>query len=250
LFVLRQQYQCRGLQGHSTFAALYECPRQDRFSPPDGKLRQAPADGYQRDQAGESDGFAIVYDKIMLSISDLKTGKTISLGNEPYLVTFHQHSKTGRAGAVLRTKLRNLKNGAVLEKTFQGSDKIEEAEMTKSKAQFLYRDGKEYFFMDTANFDQFSLPESVLGEFTNYLLEGTEVTILVYGITPINIELPVKMEFKVVEAPPAIKGNTADGGSKQVTLETGIKVNTPLFIRQGDIIRINTETGEYTERAR
>lgn len=186
----------------------------------------------------------------MLNLSDIKTGKTISLNNEPYLVIFHQHSKMGRAGAVLRTKLRNLKTGATMEKTFQGSDKIEEAEITKSKAQFLYRDGDNYFFMDNTNYEQFSLPQSVLDNLTNYLIDGTEVTILVYGNTPLNIELPVKMDFKVVEAPPAIKGNTADGGSKQVTLETGIKVNTPLFIKQGDVIRINTETGEYSERAK
>jgi elongation factor P len=186
----------------------------------------------------------------MLNLSDIKTGKTMTLNNEPYLVIFHQHSKTGRAGAVLRTKLRNLKTGAVMEKTFQGSDKIEEAEITKSKAQYLYKEGENYFFMDNTTYEQFSLLKSVLGYFTNYLLEGTEVTVLVYGTTPINIELPVKMDFRVTEAPPAIRGNTADGGTKQVTLETGIKVNTPLFIKQGDIIRINTDTGEYSERAK
>lgn len=186
----------------------------------------------------------------MLSLSDIKTGKTISLNNEPYLVIFHQHSKMGRAGAVLRTKLRNLKTGATMEKTFQGADRIKEAEIAKSKAQFLYRDGENYFFMDNANYEQFSLPKSVLGNFTDYLIDGTEVTILVYGSAPLNIELPVKMDFKVVEAPPATRGNTADGGSKQVTLETGIKVNTPLFVKAGDIIRINTETGEYSERAK
>ena len=186
----------------------------------------------------------------MLNLSDIKTGKTLTINNEPYLVIFHQHSKMGRAGAVLRTKLRNLKNGAVMEKTFQGSDKIEEAEIAKSKAQFLYREGDNYFFMDNSSYEQFSLPKSVLGDFTNYLIESTEVTVLVYDTTPINIELPVKMDFKVVEAPPAIKGNTADGGSKLVTLETGIQVNTPLFVKQGDVIRINTETGEYSERAK
>lgn len=186
----------------------------------------------------------------MLALSDIKTGKTITMNGEPYVVTFHQHSKTGRAGAVLRTKIRNLKNGAVMEKTFQGADKIEEADISKSKAQFLYREGKNYFFMDNANYEQFSLPKSVLGDLTDYLIEGTEATILNFNGSPINIELPIKMEFRVVEAPPAIRGNTADGGTKQVTLETGVKVNTPLFVKVGDILRINTETGEYVERAR
>lgn len=186
----------------------------------------------------------------MINLSEIKTGKTISLDNDPYLVIFHQHSKIGRAGAVLRTKLRNLKTGAVMEKTFQGSDKIEEAEITKSKAQYLYCEGENYFFMDDVNYEQFSLPKSVLGNLTNYLIDGTELTILNYNNAPINIELPVKMELKVIEAPPAIRGNTADGGTKQVMLETGIQVNTPLFVKAGDIIRINTETGEYTERAK
>jgi len=186
----------------------------------------------------------------MFNLSEIKTGKTISLDNDPYLVIFHQHSKIGRAGAVLRTKIRNLKTGAVMERTFQGSDKIEEAEIAKSKAQYLYCEGENYFFMDNVNYEQFSLPKSVLGNLTDYLIDGTELTILNYNNAPINIELPVKMELKVIEAPPAIRGNTADGGTKQVTLETGIKVNTPLFIKQGDVIRINTETGEYSERAK
>jgi elongation factor P len=186
----------------------------------------------------------------MLNLSDIKTGKTITLNGEPYLVIFHQHSKTGRAGAVLRTKIRNLKTGAVMEKTFQGADRIEEAEITKSKAQFLYREGDNFFFMDNANFEQFSLPKSVLGNLTSYLIEGTGVTILNFNGDPINIELPVKMDFRVTEAPPAIRGNTADGGTKQVTLETGIKVSTPLFVKVGDVLRINTETGTYVERAR
>ncbi len=184
----------------------------------------------------------------MLNLSDIKTGKTISLNNEPYLVIFHQHSKMGRAGAVLRTKIRNLKTGAIMEKTFQGADKIEEAEISKSKAQYLYKEGENYFFMDNANYEQFSLSQSVLGNLTNYLIEGTEATILNYNNNPINMELPVKMEFRVMEAPPAIRGNTADGGTKLVTLETGIKINTPLFVKEGDVIRINTETGEYAER--
>jgi elongation factor P len=156
----------------------------------------------------------------------------------------------GRAGAVLRTKLRNLKTGAVLERTFQGSDKIEEAEITKTKAQYLYREEDNFFFMDGASFEQFSLPKNVLGALVDYLLENTGVTILNFNGHPINIELPIKMEMRVIEAPPGIRGNTADGGSKQVTLETGIKVSTPLFVKEDDILRINTQTGEYVERVK
>lgn len=186
----------------------------------------------------------------MLNLTEIKTGKTIVIDNEPYLVIFHQHSKIGRAGAVLKTKLKNLRTGTILEKNFQGSDKIEEVEIRKSKAQYLYCERNSYFFMDNTNYEQFSLPKSVLGNLTDYLIEGTEITILNFNNQPINIELPIKIELRVIEAPPAIRGNTADGGSKQVTLETGIKVNTPLFVKVGDVIRINTETGEYVERAK
>src|SRR4030042_6322530 len=128
----------------------------------------------------------------MLNLSTVKTGKTISLNNEPYLVIFHQHSKMGRAGAVLRTKLKNLATGAILERTFQGADKIEGADIAKSKAQFLYREGENYFFMANVNYQQFSLPKSVLGNLAKYLIEGTEVTILNFNNRPLNIELPIK----------------------------------------------------------
>ncbi len=185
----------------------------------------------------------------MLNISDIKTGKNIILNDQPFVVLYHEHSKIGRAGAVMRTRIKNLKTGAVIEKTFQGADKVEEANITKSKAQYLYHDKNGYSFMDNESYDQFTLSEKVLGEVCKYLIEGTEVTVLNFNNNPINIELPIKMKFKVIEAPPGIKGDTASAGSKTVVLETGLKVNTPLFIKTGDEIIINTETGEYVSRA-
>lgn len=185
----------------------------------------------------------------MLGITEIKTGKNIILNGEPFAVLYHEHSKTGRAGAVLRTKIKNLKTGAVLERTFQGADKIEEAEITKSKAQYLYKEADNYFFMDSENYDQFSLPRSVLGNAPDYLVEGTEVVILNFSGNPINIEIPVKVKLKVIEAPPGIKGDTAGSGGKVVLLETGLKVTAPLFIKEGDELIINTEKGEYAERA-
>lgn len=185
----------------------------------------------------------------MLSISEIKTGKNIILNGEPYAVLYHEHSKTGRAGAVLRTKIKNLKTGAVLEETFQGADKISEADINKTKAQYLYKDTSGYNFMDNETYDQFALSEKVLGDAFNYLIEGTEVTVLNFNDDPINIELPVKMKLKVVEAPPGIKGDTASSGAKTVILETGLKVNTPLFVKAGDEIIVNTQTGEYASRA-
>lgn len=162
---------------------------------------------------------------------------------------YHEHSKTGRAGAVLRTKIKNLSNGTVLEKTFQGADKLNEADISKSKAQYLYREKDNYFFMDNENYDQFYLSGHVLENAANFLIEGTEVTILNFNNNPINLELPIKIKLKVIEAPPGIKGDTASSGGKTVILETGIKINTPLFVKAGDEVIVNTDTGEYVSRA-
>ncbi|MFC1638615.1 elongation factor P [Patescibacteria group bacterium] len=185
----------------------------------------------------------------MLGISDIKSGKCIVLDGEPYRVLYEEHSKTGRAGAVLRTKLKNLITGAALEKTFQGAEKVEEADVSRTKAQYLYVEGDEYAFMDNESYEQFNLNKEVLEDVIGYLIEGTEVTILNFNDNPINIELPIKMNLKVVDAPPGIKGDTASGGDKLVTLETGLKVTVPLFINNDDIIVVNTEKGEYVSRA-
>jgi elongation factor P len=187
----------------------------------------------------------------MLNISEIKSGKNIVWNDAPYAVLYHEHSKTGRAGAVLRTKLKNLITGAIMDKTFQGSESVYDADITKSKAQYTYKDGNGngYQFMDNETYEQFSLSQEALGENVNYLKEGTEVTLLNYNGNPINIELPVKVTLKVVEAPPGIKGNTVSTGGKVVTLETGLKVSTPLFVKEGDEIVINTERGEYVSRA-
>lgn len=185
----------------------------------------------------------------MLGISDIKSGKNILWEGQPYVVLTHEHSKTGRAGAVLRTKLKNLLNGSVLDKTFQGADKVDEADMSKTKAQYLYPEGDNYFFMDNESYDQFSLSKDVLGNAPQYLLEGTEVTVLNFNSTPVNIELPIKVTLTVVEAPPGIKGDTAGTGGKVVTLETGLKISAPLFVNEGDKVIVNTEKGEYVSRA-
>lgn len=165
------------------------------------------------------------------------------------MVLSSQHSKTGRAGAVLRTKLKNLVTGAMIDKTFQGSDKVDEADISKSKAQYLYKEGELYNFMDTATYDQFSLSQDVIGNLTLWMIEGTEVTVSNFNSNPVNIELPVKVTLTVTEAPPGLKGDTASSGDKLVTLETGAKVTTPLFVETGDKIIVNTEMGTYVSRA-
>jgi elongation factor P len=185
----------------------------------------------------------------MLGISDIKSGKNIVLDGTPFAVLYHEHSKTGRAGSVLRTRIKNLVTGAVLEKTFQGAEQVEEADVAKGKAQFLYKEGAGYAFMDNVSYEQFSLSAESLGDATNFLIEGTEIVVLYFNSNPINIELPIKMKLKVMEAPPGIKGNTVSTGGKMVTLETGLKISTPLFVSEGDEIIVNTEKGEYVSRA-
>ena len=184
----------------------------------------------------------------MLSIKDIKPGKKLIIEKQPYSVMTVQHSKMGRMGAVLRTKLKNLETGAILTKTFQGSDKVNEAEVETKKAQYLYQADNTFYFMDTESYEQFELNKKVIGDNSDYLKEGVDVSLLYFDERPINIDLPIKMTFEVTEAPPSVKGNTADGGSKQVTIETGAQVSTPLFIKTGDKIKVNTTTGEYAER--
>lgn len=184
----------------------------------------------------------------MLTLGQIKRGTTILYQGEPYVVTDATHSKQGRAGAVLRTKIKNLRNGSVIENTFQGSDKIELAELSYKKCQFLYKDETGVFFMDEA-YEQFSLSNEVAAESLPYLCEGQNVEIAFWDNQPIYIKLPPKVDLRVVEAAPAVRGDTATSASKTVKLETGLEVLTPMFVKEGDMLRINTETGEYVERA-
>lgn len=185
----------------------------------------------------------------MLGLTDIKTGRTIIHNGEPHLVLDYLHSMIGRGGAVMRTKLKNLLSGVIIDFTFSGTDKVEEADMSRSHASYLYHEGTDYQFMDTVTYDQFFLSEESLGGMTKYLVEGTEVSILNWNGHPINIELPVKVTLTVMDAPPGLKGDTASGGDKVVTLETGVQVTTPLFVKTGDRVIVNTEKGTYVSRA-
>ncbi|HNV97109.1 MAG TPA: elongation factor P [bacterium] len=186
----------------------------------------------------------------MLDFSEIKLGKIIAINDQPYKVVLAQHSKQARSGAVLRTKLKNLINGSVVEKTFSGSDKAEEANLETTKASFLYSDGDNYNFMDQETFEQFSFSKEDIGDQVQFLREGTIVDILKFNGKSVNIGLPTKMEFKVITAPPGIKGDTAGSATKQVTIETGAQIKCPLFVNEGDTIRVNTETGDYVERVK
>ncbi len=185
----------------------------------------------------------------MLNFNEIKTGKVIKINNEPYVVVKTDHHKMGRGGAVLKTKLRNLINGNVLERTFQGVEKAEEALTQTKKANFLYKDKDEAYFMDNENYEQFSLSTEDIGESSIFLKDGIDVDVLYFEGKAVSINLPIKMDFKVISAPPGVKGNSAGNVNKMVEIETGAKISVPMFINEGDTIKINTETGEYVERA-
>jgi len=185
----------------------------------------------------------------MLNFNEIKTGKVIKINNEPYVIIKTDHHKMGRGGAVLKTKCRNLLSGNMLERTFQGAEKAEEAETETKKANFMYKDKDQAYFMDNKDYEQFDLPLESLGEQERFLKDGTDVDVLYFEGRPASISLPIKMDFKVVSAPPGVKGNSAGNVNKTVDIETGAKISVPMFINEGDVIRINTETGEYVERA-
>ena len=185
----------------------------------------------------------------MLNINEIKLGKLLSVSNEPYVVVRADHHKMGRGGAVLKVKLKNLINGNVLDKTFQGNDKAEPAVTEKKKANFMYKNEGEAHLMDNESYEQFSIALDQIGEKQKFLKDGTDVDVLYFEDKPVVIDLPVKVELKVVSAPPGVKGNSAGNVTKVVDLETGTQISVPMFINEGDIIRINTDTGEYVERA-
>ena len=186
---------------------------------------------------------------IMYSINDLKIGTKIIFNKEPYQIIYTEHSKLGRGGGILRTKIKNLINGSCVEKTFAGAEKIEEAELETRKAQYLYKDTENFYFMDAANFEQFSLFSSQLGKMANFLKEGAEVDILYFENEPINIQLPIKITLEITYTEPGFRGNTASSVMKPATLETGAQIDVPLFIKVGDKIVVDTRSGEYVERA-
>jgi elongation factor P len=186
----------------------------------------------------------------MLQISDLQVGTILIYNGAPHQMIFREHSKLGRGGAILRSKIKNLLTGAIVDITFKGNDKFEEANMSRSKATFTYREGNKFNFMDSNTFEQFELSKEQLGTQADYLKEGVEVDVISWNSKPININLPFKVDLEVTEAPPSIKGNSAGAVTKLVTLETGSRINAPIFIKQGDIVKVNTQTGEYVERVK
>lgn len=185
----------------------------------------------------------------MISTNDFRTGLTIELEGDVYQVIDFQHVKPGKGSAFVRSKLRNIRTGAVIEKTFNAGEKIPKARIERREMQYLYNDGKEYNFMDMETYDQITMTADQLGDTVKYLKENMNIQVLSFQGRSIGVELPNFVELEVVETSPGIKGDTASGGSKPATLETGAVVQVPFFINVGDRLQIDTRTGNYIKRA-
>lgn len=185
----------------------------------------------------------------MISTNDFRTGLTIELEGEVYSVVDFQHVKPGKGSAFVRSKLKNLRTGALIERTFRAGEKVETAHIERREMQYLYSAGSSYTFMDTENFEQLTLNEDQLGENLKFLKENMLITVLLHEGSILGIELPNFVDLKVVETTPGIRGDTVSGATKPAKLETGAVVQVPLFIEEGDVVRIDTRTGEYLTRA-
>jgi elongation factor P len=184
----------------------------------------------------------------MIGVNELRKGVTFTMDGELYKVLAYQHHKPGRGKATIRTTLRNLRTGATIQHNFISGDRVEDVRVERRGVQYLYTDGDLYHFMDTGTYEQTALAASALGDQVHYLKEGMELVLSSYEGEPIDVELPTTVEMEVVEAEMAIAGDTATGAMKKVRLETGLEVQVPLFIEQGDVIRVDTRTGEYVTR--
>ncbi len=183
----------------------------------------------------------------MYSTSDFRNGLKILLDNTPFEIVYFQHVKPGKGGAFVRTKLKNLTNGSVVEKTFRSSEKVGVPDISQEDMQFLYADDS-FHFMNTSTYDQLAVPSDVVGESSLLLKENVIVRILVFNGKVVSIELPAFVELEITECEPGVKGDTVSGASKPAKVETGASVQVPLFINQGDTIKIDTRSGEYVER--
>lgn len=185
----------------------------------------------------------------MITPKQFKNGQCIIIDGELYFVLSTFHKRTAQRTAVVRTKLRNTKTGLVNEFNLDPNAAYEVAYIDKRSMQFLYHDGDSYHFMDQSTYEQFELSKHLIGELVNFLKENSDITVDFYEGKPIGIELPIFMDLKVTYTEPGLRGDTAKGGSKPATLETGAAVKVPLFVNEGDVIRVDTRTGEYVGRA-
>ncbi len=185
-----------------------------------------------------------------LSITDLKKGTLFQIDGVPYRVTDYNQKVMGRGGSIVNVRIKSLIDGKVLEKTYKGNEQLDSADVSNQNVQYLYTDGTIFYFMNEDTFEQFEIPADLVGDGAGYLKEGDRIQLQFFNETPINVELPKNVPLKVTYAENVVKGDTTSSVLKDAELETGITVKVPAFIKQGDIIKVDTRTGEYLERAK
>ena len=186
----------------------------------------------------------------MLSITDLKKGTLFVQNNEPFKVVEYSQKVMGRGGSIVSVKIKSLVNGKVLERTFKGNEQIESADVSGRSVQYLYNDGDKYFFMDQATFEQFEVTADLVADAAGYIKDGDTVQLLFFKDQPISLDLPKNVTLKVKHAETAVKGDTSTAITKDAVLETGLKIKVPAFIKSGDIVSVDTLTGDYRGRAK
>jgi elongation factor P len=186
---------------------------------------------------------------VSISTNDLKNGMSLNLPDGLMTVVEFQHVKPGKGGAFVRTKLKNVRNGAVVDKTFRADEKVEQAVIDKREMQFLYREGNDYVFMDNESYEQLPVPTARLGEATKYLKEGDAAVLPMYENEVLGVDLPASVELTVVETEPGVQGDRVSGARKAATLETGYVIQVPLFVETGEKLKVDTRTGDYLTRA-
>jgi len=184
----------------------------------------------------------------MISTKDFKTGMKLEIDGKPFEIVEFQHFKPGKGGAMMRTKLRQLKTGQVLEKTFRSGEKVKKPDIVFVNMQYIFKDGTDFVFMDLENYEQMNVPGENVGEKGGYIKEGDTVKVLLYNGELIGVDLPANVNLVVTQTDPGLQGDRVSGASKPATMETGILVNVPLFINEGDVLKIDTRSGEYLGR--
>jgi elongation factor P len=187
---------------------------------------------------------------VPVSTTEFRNGLKIEIDGEPYVIVEFQHVKPGKGGAFVRTKFKSLKSGNVTDKTFRAGEKVDVPDLEEKTMQYLYGADKDRVFMDTSSYEQVSLNEKQLGDSINYLKENMEIKVLYHKGMPINIEVPMFVELAIARTDPGVRGDTASGGSKPATLETGAVVKVPLYMNEGDVVKIDTRTGTFIERVK
>ena len=184
-----------------------------------------------------------------ISTADFKNGMTLDLDDGLFQIDEFQHVKPGKGGAFVRTKLKNVRSGAVLERTYRSGERMERAIIDKREMSLLYRDGDDYVFMDNDSYEQMNVPSAVLEDAANYLIDGMNAVLMMYGSDILGVDLPASVELTITETEPGMQGDRVSGATKPATLETGLQVQVPLFVNPGDRIKVDTRSGDYLTRA-